>query len=199
MYVPPKYRITDEAVIDAFIRANAFATLVTAGQGGLMATHIPVELTRGADGARLLRGHVSKANPQWLAFGDEADAMIVFAGAHAYIDPSWYDHENVPTWNYQAVHAYGPLRLLSDKTDELGAVRELGKRYGFNVDAMTEQVRKAELKGIVTFEMRVTRLDVAFKLSQNRNDGDHARIITELEARGDDHSRAVAKAMKEHR
>jgi transcriptional regulator len=64
---------------------------------------------------------------------------------------------------------------------------------------MPEKVREAELKGIVAFELVVTRVDAAFKLSQNRNDGDHARIIQELEQRGDDDSRGIAAAMRRHR
>lgn len=168
MYIPSRYRITDDAVIDEFIGTNGFGLLVTAGPGGLMGTHLPVELARGDDGARLLRGHVSKANAQWREFGADQEALIVLLGPHTYITPTWYDHANVPTWNCQAVHAYGPLR-------------------------------DAELKGIVCFEMRVSRVEAAFKLSQNRHDDDHARIIRELDARGDQDSRRVAQAMREHR
>lgn len=207
MYVPPRYRVTDDAVIDAFLRANAFATLVTAGPGGLMATHIPVELSRTADGVRVLQGHLSKANPQWRDLGNDAEAMLVFLGPHAYISPTWYDHPNVPTWNYQAVHVWGPTRVMADPADMLPRVRVLSEHYEprdhppprFDVDAMPDQLRAAELKGIVAFDLTVTRVDAAFKLSQNRHDADHANIIRQLEARGDDASRAVAGAMREHR
>jgi transcriptional regulator len=207
MYVPPRYRVTDDAAIDAFLRANAFATLVTAGSGGLMATHIPVELSRAAGGARLLQGHLSRGNQQWKDLGNGAEAMLVFLGPHTYISPTWYDHPNVPTWNYQAVHVYGTVRTLHERGDLLHSVRGLSERYEpaeqppprFDVDAMPDKVREAELKGIVAFELLVTRVEAAFKLSQNRNDTDHARIIEELERRGDADSRRVAQAMKAHR
>lgn len=207
MYIPSRYRITDDAVIDEFIRTNGFGLLVTAGPGELMGTHLPVELAHGDDGARLLRGHVSKANAQWREFGADREALIVLLGPHTYITPTWYDHANVPTWNYQAVHAYGPLRAVPARDDMLASVRQLSEHYEpaaqppprFDVDAMPEALREAELKGIVCFEMRVSRVEAAFKLSQNRHDHDHARIIRELDARGDQDSRRVAQAMREHR
>lgn len=105
------------------------------------------------------------------------------------------------------MHAYGPVRVVHDRAEQLTQVRELSEHYEprsqpeprFDVDALPAKVRDAELKGIVAFEMTVSRMDAAFKLSQNRNDGDHARIISELEARGDDPSAEVARAMKDRR
>jgi transcriptional regulator len=40
------------------------------------------------------------------------DEVLAFSGPHSYISSSWYDHENVPTWNYIAVHVYGKIKLL---------------------------------------------------------------------------------------
>ena len=202
MYVPARYRVTDDAVIDEFIRANGFATLVTAGPGGLMATHLPIELERRADG-RVLQGHVAKANPQWKELEAAGEAMVVFLGPHTYVTPTWYDHPNVPTWNYQAVHVYGPVRTLHASNELLAKVRDLSRHYEpptqppprFDVDAMPAELRAAELKGIVGFELTVTRVEAAFKLSQNRNPTDRARIARELAARPDDASRAIARAM----
>ena len=206
MYIPPRYRITDDAVIDAFIREYGFALLVTAGPGGLVASHIPIELEQ-RGGERVLHGHLSKANPQWRELEAAGQAMVVFSGPHTYVSPTWYDHPNVPTWNYQSVHAYGTVRTLKHRDDLLRSVRRLSEHYEpaqqppprFDVDAMPEKVREAELKGIVAFELLVTRVEAAFKLSQNRNDTDHARIIAELNQRGDDESRRVAQAMRENR
>jgi transcriptional regulator len=168
-----------------------------------MATHLPVELDYDSDGVRRLRGHVSKANPQWRQLEESKEAMVVFLGPHTYVSPTWYDHPNVPTWNYQAVHFYGTVRTVSSPDELSPPLRALSEHYEpptlpdprFDFDAMPPDLRAAELKGIVGFEMRVTRVDASFKLSQNRHEVDHARIIAELQARGDDASRGIAEAM----
>jgi transcriptional regulator len=204
MYVPPRYRVMDDAEIDRFVHAHGFATLVSHGRDGLMATHIPVELDYDSDGVRLLRGHVSKANPQWRQLGESGEAMVVFLGPHTYVSPTWYDHPNVPTWNYQAVHFYGTVRVTAAPDEMSPALRTLAEHYEpstlppprFDFDAMPSDLRAAELKGIVGFWMRVTRVEAAFKLSQNRHEPDRARITAELMARGDDASREIAEAMR---
>jgi len=204
MYVPPRYRIVDDAEIDRFVRAHGFATLVSHGRAGLMATHLPVELDYDSDGLRRLQGHVSKANPQWKQLEESGEAMVVFLGPHTYISPTWYDRPNVPTWNYQAVHFYGSVRVSSAPDDLAPGVRALSEHYEpptlppprFDFDTMPSELRAAELKGIVGFWMRVTRVEAAFKLSQNRHEPDRARIAAELQARGDDASREIAEAME---
>lgn len=202
MYIPPRYRVSDDATIDAFLRDHGFATLVTAGAGGLMATHLPVEMSRDGE-VRRFRGHLSKANAQWKDLQAAGEALLIFLGPHTYITPTWYDHPNVPTWNYQAVHVQGTVRMVEGAELEQ-AVRELSERYEpptqppprFDIDAMPPELKAAELKGIVGFELRATTVEAAFKLSQNRHAGDYARIIDELEKRGDGASLAVARAMR---
>jgi transcriptional regulator len=204
VYVPPRYRVADDAEIDRFLRAHGFGLLVSHGRDGLMATHIPVELSHDPDGGRRLDGHVSKANPQWRQLEESGEAMVVFAGPHTYVSPTWYDHPNVPTWNYQAVHCYGSVQVVPEGERLKPALRELAEHYEpptlppprFDLDAMPEEVRSANLKGIVGFTMRVTRVDAAYKLSQNRHAADRARIVAELKARGDDASREIAEAME---
>lgn len=203
MYVPPAFRVTDDAEIDAFVRDHGFGTLVSHGHGGPMATHLPVELSYDADGGRRLRGHLSKANPQWKQLEESPEAMVVFLGPHTYISPTWYDRPNVPTWNYQAVHFYGTTQVTVSEEELSSALRTLAEHYEpstlppprFDFDAMPDDLRAADLKGIVGFAMRVTRVDASFKLSQNRHDSDRARIVAELKSRGDDASCAVAEAM----
>lgn len=203
MYIPPRYRVTDDQLIDDFIRANGFATLFTSGSGGPMATHIPVELERTPEGRRF-HGHLSKANPQWQQLAEAGEALLVFLGPHCYVTPTWYDHPNVPTWNYQSVHVTGTVRIFDTPHELAPDLRELSQHYEpptqppprFDFDTMPADLRAAEIKGIVGFELVPTKVEAAFKLSQNRNDRDFAHIVTELEARGDDASRAIAAAMR---
>lgn len=207
MYTPHRYRVTDEATIDAFVVANGFAALVTVGTDGTpTATHLPLELVRGEGGERRLEGHFARANPHWKSIAAGARALAIFSGPHTYVSPTWYDHENVPTWNYQAVHLSGPIELVDEPATLLAMVRRLSLHYepngptgdGFDVDRMTPRLRDAELGGIVGFRIRVERVEAAFKLSQNRDRKNLERIVAKLRERGDDASRAIADAMLAH-
>lgn len=203
MYVPRRYQVTDPETIDAFVRAHGFGLLVTARDGVPTATHVPIELLDSAPG-RVLEGHVARANPHWQAVADGDPALAVFLGPHTYVSSSWYDHENVPTWNYQAVHMSGPIALVEDPAELLAMVRRLARHYepagaasgGFDVDAMTPRLRDAELRGIVGFRIRVERVEASFKLSQNRDAANRARVVAKLRERGDPGSLAIAEAME---
>jgi transcriptional regulator len=68
-------------------------------------------MSEGVDGVLTVLGYMSRANPQWKSFGGQ-EVLLIFQGAHTYISPRWYDHVNVPTWNYMMVHLYGKVRLV---------------------------------------------------------------------------------------
>src|SRR5699024_4778971 len=103
---------TDPERVVAFMRQNAFATIVSVVDGAPVATHLPLSIARDGD-ALTLRGHFAKANPQWRSL-EQAETLAVFTGPHAYVSPEHYDkHESVPTWNYLSVHAYGPARITA--------------------------------------------------------------------------------------
>jgi transcriptional regulator len=146
-------------------------------------------------------GHMSRANPQWKSFGEQ-EVLLIFQGAHTYISPRWYDHVNVPTWNYMMVHLYGKVRLVEG--DELySLLSQLVKTHeiktSYSLENLPQDFVQKEMNGVVGFEVDVTRVDAGYKLSQNRNDEDHENIIRELEGRGDDNSIEVAKAMRRGR
>ncbi|RYF45341.1 MAG: FMN-binding negative transcriptional regulator, partial [Cytophagaceae bacterium] len=116
MYVPEHFQETDRDGLLQFIREHSFALLVLTNEAGVpIATHLPIELQVDADGIARLSGHISKANPQAKLLGGETSALAVFSGPHAYISSSWYDHVNVPTWNYLSVHVYGRTRVLNEE------------------------------------------------------------------------------------
>src|SRR6266498_2393897 len=119
MYIPKLYREEDKEKILEFLRQNNFPALVTYDGEKPIATHLPVEVIEGKDGALTIFGHMSRANPQGKSFGEQ-EVLLIFQGAHTYISPRWYDHVNVPTWNYMMVHVYGKPRLLEG--DELYAM-----------------------------------------------------------------------------
>ena len=199
MYIPKLYREEDRETILDFLHANNFPALVTYDGERPLATHLPVEVIEGEEGALTVLGHMSRANPQWQTFGEE-DVLLIFQGAHTYISPRWYKHVNVPTWNYRMVHVYGKVRRLAG--DDLYALlSRLIKKHevetGYSLEALPQDFVQNEMKGVAGFAVQVTRIDAGYKLSQNRNDEDHENIIRELQERGDQNSMEVAKAMRE--
>ena len=201
MYIPKLYREEDREKIVEFLRQNNFPALVSYAGESLVATHLPVEIETGEDEKLTIYGHISRANQQWKTFGEQ-EVMLIFQGAHTYISPTWYDHVNVPTWNYMMVHVYGKVLLLEG--DELYSVlSRLVKRHeaqsSYRLESLPQDFVAKEMKGIVGFAVDVTRIDAGYKLSQNRDADNHANVIRELEKREDQASKEVAKAMRENR
>lgn len=200
MYIPKHFENTDAKQIDEFIRQNSFATLVTQGEDKPLASHIPLELSE--DGKRL-HGHVARANQQWKTFNSTDEALVIFTGPHTYVSSSWYDHENVSTWNYVAVHVYGTIRIIEG--DELyNALKKLTDKYEKNserpvsVEKMPSEYVNNSVRGIVGFEITIKAVQATSKLSQNRNEKSYQNIIKELEKRGDQ-ANQIAELMKRNR
>lgn len=116
MYTPDLYKNENQEEIRTFIKENSFGILINQTNGKLCATHIPIELEINAEGKEILQGHISKLNPQAEGFKENDQVLAVFTGSHSYISSSWYDHENVPTWNYIAVHVYGRIKIVDYET-----------------------------------------------------------------------------------
>ena len=198
MYIPKLYREEDREKILEFLKQNNFPALVSHDGEKLIATHLPVEVVQAEDGALTILGHMSRANPQWKSFGEQ-EVLLIFQGTHTYISPRWYDHVNVPTWNYMMVHLYGKVRLVEG--DELYSllsqlVQKHEVRTSYSLERLPQDFVQKEMNGVVGFAVDVTRVDASYKLSQNRNNADHENIIRELEGRGDEHSVGVAKSMR---
>ena len=198
MYIPKLYREEDREKILEFLKQNNFPALVTYDGEKPTATHLPVEVLENENGSLTILGHMSRANPQWRSFGEQ-EVLLIFQGAHTYISPRWYDHVNVPTWNYMMVHVYGKVRLVEG--EELRSllsrlVKNHEEPTAYSLEALPQDFVQKEMNGVVGFAVDVTRVDAGYKLSQNRNDGDHENIIRELEERGDENSAAVAESMR---
>ena len=198
MYVPKQFRNNDASTINDFIRHHGFGILVSESDNRIVATHIPLELS---EDETKLRGHIARANPQWKNFQNNSEVMIIFPGPHAYVSSSWYDHENVPTWNYIAVHVYGKIKIIEG--DELySALKQLvdkyekASEYPVSVEKMSPQYVRQSIKGLVGFEIEITSIEAAYKLSQNRDRKNYINIINELEKRGDHDSKLVAAEIK---
>ena len=111
MYIPKHFKESDQAEIDAFIRKNGFATIVSSNNDIPVACHAPLELSIIGD-QRFLTGHIARANQQWKLFQEGKEVLVIFSSPSAYISSSWYNHLNVSTTNYIAIHVYGKVKLI---------------------------------------------------------------------------------------
>jgi len=194
MYVPDMFREDRPDVLHDAVRRIGFATLVTQG---LEANHLPMLLTDG-----VLRGHVARANPVWKA--GTGEALAVFLGPHAYVSPSWYPSKAetgkaVPTWNYITVHARGTINWVQDPdwlrahVSALSDANEAGREQPWSIADAPASYIDGLVRAIVGFELTISKLEGKYKLSQNRDDADHAGARTGLLRDGHDD---VAQLMK---
>lgn len=201
MYTPESFRVDDIGKLQSFMAENGFATLVTHHDGSPFASHIPVHIDPAVGPFGTLRTHVARANPQWQHI-DEAEVLVVFHGAHAYISPRWYRSElMVPTWNYDAVHAYGRARFVDDAglhgiLEQLVAQYEGGRVTPWTLDSLPADFVQKLRGAIVGIEIEITRLEGKSKMSQNRSVADQRGAIEGLKEAGDPLSMAVAAIME---
>ncbi len=204
MYTPQYAQNNKIDEVKDFIKANSFGILVSQLENKIWATHIPLELDKNAEGKEVLFGHISRANPQWKNFTNDGQVMCIFNGSNSYISSSWYNHENVPTWNYIAVHIYGKIKIIEGE-EFLSSLKRLvdkyeaGSKKPMSVEKMSQEYIQQTMKGIVGFEISIDEIHSTYKLSQNRDEINHANIITELEKKGDINSLAIAEEMKKHK
>lgn len=204
MYIPPQFKNDNLENIYEFVEKNGFGILINHSDNKLLATHIPLMLGEDAAGNGVLLGHISRGNPQWKNFGENDAVLVIFQGAHSYISSSWYDHENVPTWNYIAVHIYGRIKVVAGER-LLTSLTKLVDKYEkssenpVSVGAMSEKMLQKDLKGIVGFEITIDEIQSAAKLSQNRDPKNLANITKELRRIGTENAQNVADAMEKYK
>lgn len=212
MYIPEYFRVRDHSHALAFMRANPFIVLVSSpvsnavsnavsNSDGPFASHIPVVIRESGD-QLIIRGHFAKANPHWRYLEQQPQCLAIFHGPHSYISPKLYvGLENVPTWNYGAVHAYGKARLYSSPEDLQVVLHELmdsfEPAYAAQWEALDDTFRQNMLRQIVGVEIAITNLEAKFKLGQNRGKQDQANMIESLSKGEDTAISGVAKLMRE--
>nr|WP_299485875.1 FMN-binding negative transcriptional regulator [uncultured Allomuricauda sp.] len=199
MYIPHYYKNENVDEVRTFLKENSFGILVNQVEGKPWATHIPLELDADGQGKDVLEGHISKTNPQWKAFETSKEVLCIFNGPHAYVSSSWYQEEEVPTWDYIAVHVYGKLKVLSEE-ETMESLHKLVNKYekdSKNPISLKDMSPKTlrQVKGVVGFSIEITEIQAAYKLSQTRPQ-DHAKIVSELSERKDSGSKLIAKKIE---
>ena len=179
MYVPAHFDVSSTQTMHALMTEHPFGTLFTHGASGLDANHIPFELDPERGELGMLKAHVARANPVWQDVANGDEVMVVFRAGDAYISPNWYPskheaHKQVPTWNYQVVHAHGRITIHDDERYVRGVVARLTRRHEaaqprpWKMSDAPADFTDMLLKAIVGIEIEITRLQGKSKLSQNK-------------------------------
>ncbi|WP_454738783.1 FMN-binding negative transcriptional regulator [Cupriavidus necator] len=195
MYIPAHFAETRPEELARIVREHPLGMLVTHGSAGLDADHIPFEFDAGEGTHGVLTAHVARANPLWQRCPTGTPAMVVFRGAEAYISPNWYPskheaHRQVPTWNYEVVHAHGLITVHDDERFVRRLVARLTRRHEaaeprpWKMGDSTPEYIDSMLRNIVGIEIAITSLVGKVKLSQNRESRDRLSAADALEARG---------------
>jgi transcriptional regulator len=195
VYVPSHFREDRVPLLHEAMRRIAFGALVTLGQDGLVASHVPLLIDAEPAPFGTVTGHIARANPQWRSIKPEISALAIFTGPNSYISPAWYPTKQqtgkvVPTWNYVAIHATGKLRFFDDAESLRRIVTRLTDRHEaerterWQVTDAPEAYIEAMLKAIVGFELKIEQLDGKWKMSQNRPAEDRAGVADGLRQEG---------------
>ena len=208
LYQPPAFREERPEVLRGLIRSARLGMLVSNGPDGVPdVTHLPLLLVEEGGAEPRIIGHVARGNPHWRRLAEAGRALAVFTGVEAYVSPNWYaskaEHGKVvPTWNYEAVHAEGPVEVVEDAerlhdfVSRLTEAREAAQPRPWAVADAPAPFVAAQLRGIVGVSLRVERLVGKRKLSQNRPPADRDGAIAGLEASRDARDRDAASAMR---
>ncbi|SAK88922.1 negative transcriptional regulator [Caballeronia glebae] len=203
MYIPPHFAETRPEELQRIIHAHPLGILVTRDDAGLDANHVPFEFDPAQGPHGLLTAHVARANDVWQRCPSGTPVMVIFRGAEGYISPNWYPskheaHRQVPTWNYEVVHAHGVLTVRDDEQFVRGLVARLTRRHESNEPKpwkMGDSEREfidGMLRNIVGIEIAVTSLVGKSKLSQNKETRDRLGAADTLDSRG---QQELAQAM----
>jgi transcriptional regulator len=171
MHPNPIYRKAGPATILDFARARGFGTLTINGPEGPLASHVPFVL---GDGFAEL--HLVRSNPIARALGAPVPALLAVVGPDGYVSPDWYGMEDqVPTWNYVAVHLRGTLRDmppadLRGQLDRLSAEFEerIAGKAPWRLDKVSAEVRERLMRMIVPCRFDIASVDGTWKLGQNK-------------------------------
>jgi len=187
MYRPSAFIENDPEELRAIMRSCSLPVLVSPVRDAtglaLAATHLPLMV----QGDRLI-GHMARANSQWQLLAAQPESLAIFSGVDGYVSPSLYATKRetgrvVPTWNYEAVHAYGRLEVIEDTTRILEVVSSLTDHHEASrqnpwkvADAPGDYIAR-QLQGIVAVVLHVKRLLGVRKLSQNKTHADRAGVV----------------------
>lgn len=199
MYVPTSFQWNDKEEIIAFIRQYNFGILISVLNGLPIATHIPFIYDENEIDTPHLLGHISIHNPQVHTM-NETNILAVFHGPHAYVSPALYSQKNnVPTWNYMAVHVYGKFFTIENENEVEMILRKTILHHEPNFLEQWKQL-PVEYKGLMkrelrAFRIKITKMEAQKKLSQNKSLEEKKRIAEFFLKSSDANERRIGEEM----
>lgn len=202
MYLPSQYKETREDLVREVIRDFSFATVISSSREGPFISHLPVFFD---EKRNVLISHCARANPHWKLFKEGSPVTVIFVGPHSYVSPAWYkpDPDNVPTWNYLAVHICGVTTIIEDEKKSWDLMKQLVEHYenyyqtGWSLPSEANETLKQDIqKGIIVFEISINKTDAKFKLSQKQSLQDRNSVIENLPSYSGEQGRLLADFMK---
>jgi transcriptional regulator len=205
VYLPRHFKNTDRDQSLALMRAHPLATVISVDDDGSpFVSHLPLVMEQNSepDGDGLVCiGHLSRANQHWKLLGGR-NATAIFHGPDAYITPSWYEKNSVPTWNYAVVHVRGMVTMIEDRAGIVRCIEALTAAVEKGPDAwqfwIPENLRDTLESAIVGFQLSVETIQAKFKLSQNRSEADRAGVLRGLAGRDDAASQSLLTLMQRY-
>ena len=203
MYVPAEFEETQIEVLHELIKQYPLGILLTHGQNGLDANHLPFELDTEVTELGVLHAHVARKNPVWQDVQDGDEVLVVFRAGDAYISPQWYPskqehHQQVPTWNYRVVHAHGKVKIRDDERYVRGVVARLTRTHEatqaepWKMSDAPKNYIEPMLRAIVGIEIEITKIQGKSKLGQNKEHRDIIGVAKALSITG---QQEISKAM----
>jgi transcriptional regulator len=195
MYVPAEFEETQIEVLHELIQQYPLGILLTHGQSGLDANHLPFELDTEVTELGVLHAHVARKNPVWQDVQDGDEVLVVFRAGDAYISPQWYPskqehHQQVPTWNYRVIHAHGKVKIRDDERYVRGVVARLTRTHEakqaepWKMSDAPKSYIEPMLKAIVGIEIEITKIQGKSKLGQNKEHRDIVGVAHALSTIG---------------
>ena len=189
MHPNPVYRSESGTQNLAFAREQGFGMLAVTVQGAPLISHIPFIINEAGD---LAEFHLVRSNPIARALTAPCAARLAVQGPHSYISPDWYGvADQVPTWNYVAVHLVGevslaPVEGLRDLLDRQSAAMEarLQPKAPWRADKMTPDALERMMRQILPCRMRIDDVHGTWKQGQNKPDVVRQRAADHVDGYG---------------
>jgi len=183
----PSYAVEDPQFVAELVRANPWATLTSAGEDGIVASHYPVLLDEQAKGLTLLT-HLGRPDEVIHDLEGCGEMLVIVQGNHGYVSPSWYAPEatRAPTWNFTVAHCYGVPEVLGEE-ENLDVLTRLVRRFEDAVDEPLHLDREWAApvsRGTVGLRIPVGRFVCKRKLSQDKDEISRRQVIAALREPG---------------